>query len=75
MKLINDFNVVNPQLLGANGQNMPALHIYCPDHPLWEPMEYRLVPDDFKCTALERTCTRKLGADEIYRALVHSPEA
>lgn len=75
MKLINDFTVMNPGIIGPNGQRMSGLEIYCPDHPLWEPMEYRLVTDDFKCTAQERTCTRKLTADEIYRALVHSPEA
>lgn len=75
MKEINGFFVLNDAMLGKNGENMDKLQIRCSEHTLWEPMEYRVVMDDFRCTAADRTCGKRLSATDIFYGIINSPEA
>lgn len=62
----SSFQIVNPCL------HITQLHIYCPDHPHWEAMEYRSSHHLYRCTATKPVlCIKYVPMRAVLAELEH----
>jgi hypothetical protein len=62
--LVKGFEVRHPE-----GKKAHELEVYCPNHPLWEPMRYDLLRDLYRCTGEEGLCGRQISATVLWEVL------